>query len=64
MSDPVKKIRIKLKGVTAHVAGPDHCPRFETYSGLTVQVGNVDIIAVPPGQPFQVGRQEPRVQKM
>jgi len=48
-----KKIRIRLKGVTAHVAGPGHCPRFETFSGCTVQTGHLDVRQIPPGQVFE-----------
>jgi hypothetical protein len=60
MTEPAKKIRIRLKGVTAHVAGPAHAPRFETFSGCTVQTGHLDVRQIPPGQVFECEEAEGR----
>jgi len=60
---PTNKVWIKLKSVTAHVPGPRFAP-YNTTSGLgqdalpITQGNSDDIIAVPPGQPFEVDEQE------
>jgi len=51
---PVGRKRIALHGVTAIIAGPRHAPKYIRRSDLPVQVGTIDQIAVPPGQPFEV----------
>lgn len=56
---PTNKVWIKLKNVTAHVPGPRFAP-YNTTAGLgsdeipITQGNSDDIIAVPPGQPFEV----------
>jgi hypothetical protein len=39
--------------VTAHVAGPRHEPRIDSVAGFSVPSGNYDILAIPPGVPFE-----------
>jgi hypothetical protein len=54
MSEPVKKIRIRLKGATVHLRGPLDTRRVETISGCAVPVGNAHVIEVKPGTPFEI----------
>jgi hypothetical protein len=58
MNAPSKKIWIKLRGVTAHIAGPDHSARIDLVSGMSVPGGNYDIRRIPPGVAFEVEEAE------
>lgn len=56
--DPVKKITIRMRGVTVHRPGPRHAPKFDTVCGMSVQTGVIDVVEIPPGVPFEIERGE------
>lgn len=56
--DPVKKITIRMRGVTVHRPGPRHAPRIDVIAGLWVPGGVIDVLEIPPGQPFELPEAE------
>jgi hypothetical protein len=60
MSEPVRKIRIRLKGATVHLRGPFDTQRIDAIAGCAVPVGDAHTIAIPPGQLFECEESEAR----
>ena len=53
-----RTIVIRLKGATIHRRHPESTARVGTISGLDVSLGDPRMIAIPPGQPVEVDRDE------
>ena len=49
----LRTITVRMKGVTVHRPGPNDAPRIDMIAGLWVPGGVIDVVAIPPGQPFQ-----------
>jgi hypothetical protein len=54
MSEPGRKIWMRLFGVTIHRPGPDFNPTISEIAGLSVPTGNRERIAIAPGVAFEI----------
>ena len=51
-------ITIKLHRATLHRRGPRDTRQLAVYSGMTVPVGNADVLEIKPGTAFEIDRDE------
>ena len=51
-------ITIRMKHVTVHRPGKLHAPKIDVIAGLWVPAGVIDVVAYPPGVPFQIPEDE------
>ena len=57
MNDEPATIRIKLN-ITIQRSGPEFNPGWEKIGNMFRQIGNTDTYMVPPGETFEIEREE------